>query len=56
MGIFKKVNEIDIPDGEIIHISDKEFEAFPQFAPIFHGTEQGRVDANGTRINYGIGQ
>jgi len=50
-----KINEKGIPNGKIIHISDKDFEAFPQFAPIFHGTEQGDVVyANGTRITYGV--
>ncbi len=38
-----KLNESGIPNGKIIHISDKDFEAFPQFAPIFHGTKQGDV-------------
>ena len=48
-----KINESVIPSGKIIHISDKDFEAFPRFAPIFHGTEQGDVVyANGTRIIY----
>ena len=51
-----KINEKGIPNGKIIHISDKDFEAFPQFAPIFHGTEQGDVvSANGTRIYYIVG-
>ena len=46
-----KLNKSGIPNGKIIHISDKDFEAFPQFAPIFHGTKQGVVVyANGTRI------
>ena len=50
-----KINESGIPNGEIIHLSDKDFEAFPQIAPIFHGTKQGDVVyANGTRITYGI--
>ena len=48
-----KINESGIPSGKIIHISDEDFEAFPRFAPIFHGTEQDYVVyANGTRINY----
>src|SRR5674476_507745 len=48
-----KINESVIPSGKIIHISDKDFEVFPRFAPIFHGTEQGDVVyANGTRILY----
>jgi len=51
-----KINESGIPSGKIIHISDKDFEAFPRFAPIFHGTEQGDVVyANGTRIKYIVG-
>jgi hypothetical protein len=51
-----KINESGIPNGTIIHISDKDFEAFPQFAPIFHGTKQGDVvHANGTRIFYVVG-
>lgn len=51
-----KINESGIPNGKIIHISDKDFEAFPQFAPIFRGTEQGLVVyANGTRIYYIVG-
>ena len=51
-----KINESVIPSGKIIHISDKDFEVFPRFAPIFHGTEQGDVVyANGTRILYIVG-
>ena len=51
-----KINESGIPKGKIIHITDKNFEAFPQFAPIFHGTKQGDVVyANGTRIYYIVG-
>jgi hypothetical protein len=51
-----KINESRVPTGEIIHLSDKDFEAFPQFVPIFHGTKQGDVVyANGTRIEYIIG-
>jgi len=51
-----KINESGIPNGKIIHISDKDFEAFPQFAPIFRGTQQGLVVyANGTRIFYIVG-
>ena len=51
-----KINESGIPNGKIIHISDKDFDAFPQFAPIFRGTEQGLVVyANGTRIYYIVG-
>jgi hypothetical protein len=48
--------KVAFPKGKIIHISDKDFEAFPQFAPIFHGTKQGDViHANGTRIFYIVG-
>jgi len=51
-----KINESGIPHGKIIHISDKDFEAFSQFAPIFRGTQQGLVVyANGTRIYYIVG-
>jgi hypothetical protein len=51
-----KINESGIPSGKIIHISDKDFEAFPRFAPIFHGTKQGDVVyPNGTRIKYIVG-
>jgi hypothetical protein len=51
-----KINESGIPSGKIIHISDKDFEAFPRFVPIFRGTKQGDVVyPNGTRIKYIVG-
>ncbi len=50
-----KINESGNPNGKIIHISDKDFEAFPQLAPVFHGTKQGLAYANGTRITYTVG-
>jgi hypothetical protein len=53
--ILTKINESGIPQGMIIHLSDKDFEEFPSLAPVIRdNTKQGIVYANGTRIVYTI--
>jgi hypothetical protein len=51
--ILTKINESGIPQGTIIHLSDKDFEEFPSLAPVIRdNTKRGIVYANGTRIEY----
>ncbi len=48
-----KINESGIPNGKIISLTDKDFEDFPQLAPVIRdNTKHGVPYANGTRINY----
>ena len=53
--ILTKINESGIPQGMIIHLSDKDFKEFPSLAPVIRdNTKRGIVYANGTRIDYTI--
>lgn len=48
-----KINESGIPNGTIIPLTDKDFEEFPQLAPVIRDdTKHGVPYANDTRIDY----
>jgi hypothetical protein len=50
---ISKINDGIKPDGEIVQISDDDFDKYPYLAPVFKNQFQSGIpDINGTRIEY----